>query len=279
MIPGEDRQDFGVGPTAELNLRVSVATLARVVFSDPGHGEPLLALEHKATLLPDCGEPRVVVMAQPFGGAIRILNFARLQALTTSLHFDSPRSRSESDFRIYIKPSDWEVVRNFCFEDFKREQDSDLETDPARELVEEFDDALGLNLGPEQYVVNPVATVLENEPRGSRNVQAAGVPTVRIYRVFEAQIVDSALCEAMLVNSEAHPPEVLRGLALDDAQKGGRGRANAILVTPMHRLRAAYLALSPVRRHEPLLFENAMLNGNVAAVLEGIVVPAYQTIT
>jgi hypothetical protein len=34
----------------------------------------MLALENKATWEPGDGESRVVVIAQPFGGAIRILN-------------------------------------------------------------------------------------------------------------------------------------------------------------------------------------------------------------
>ncbi len=42
---------IGVGPTAELSLRVSVSTLSRVVFPHPADGVPMLALEHKATLV------------------------------------------------------------------------------------------------------------------------------------------------------------------------------------------------------------------------------------
>jgi hypothetical protein len=65
---------INVGPTDELCLRVSVATLSRVDFSRPEDGIPMLALENKATWEPGDGESRVVVIAQPFGGSIRILN-------------------------------------------------------------------------------------------------------------------------------------------------------------------------------------------------------------
>ena len=64
--------DPGVGRTAELRLRVSVATLARVVFPNPGDNLPMLALEQKGTVATEDGQQRVIVRAQPFGGAIRI---------------------------------------------------------------------------------------------------------------------------------------------------------------------------------------------------------------
>ena len=271
-------KNFGVGPTAELSHRVSVATLARVVFVNPEDGEPALALEQKATLRSEAGEPHVVVKAQPFGGAVRILSSDRLQALAGGFHFDSERSRSERDFRIFIQPSEWDTVRDFCLQDFGQGEGLILESNPERELVEEFDDALGVDLRPEQYTVKPAGTVLENEPVRTRNVHAAGIGTVRIYRVFEVQIVDQTLSETMLTNSRNHSSQVLRDLALDDARMGGRGRANAMLVVSMRRIREAYLTLSPGRRSEPLLFENTILDGNVPAVLEGIDVPKYKNI-
>ena len=283
--PGEKRskeprnpRHFGVGPTAELSHRVSVATLARVVFVNPEDGDIALALEHKATLHTDEDELHVVAKAQPFGGAVRILNFDRLRALAGGFHFDSERSRSEQDFRIFIQPSEWEIVRDYCLQDFGHGEETDLESDPARELVEEFDDALGVELRPEQYKVKPAGTILENEPVRTKNVHAAGIGTVRIYRVFEVQIIDQALAQTMLTNSRNHSSQALRDLALENAWKGGRGRANAMLVVSMRRIRDAYMALSPDKRGEPLLFENTILDGNVPAVLEDIDVPKYRNI-
>ena len=237
----------------------------------------MLALEHKATLRTDGDDPRIVVMAQPFGGAIRILKFAQLQKLLESFRFDSERSRSEQDFRIFIRPSDWVTLRDFCLREFEKGKESDLESDPERELVEEFDDALGVELRPDQYVVKAAGTILENEPVHTVNVHAVGVPTVRIYRVFEAQIADPTLCRAMMANSEAHSSDALRNLAVEDARKGGRGRANAMFVTPMQHLGDAYKAMPPDKRGGPVSFENAILNGNVPALLADIFVPKYQT--
>ena len=48
MTPDPD--EIGVGATDELSLRVSVATLVRVLFKNPRVDELMLALELKATL-------------------------------------------------------------------------------------------------------------------------------------------------------------------------------------------------------------------------------------
>ncbi|HAY85371.1 MAG TPA: hypothetical protein DCY42_10760, partial [Chloroflexi bacterium] len=64
---------IGIGATSELSLRVSVATLARITFPHPEQGIPMLALEHKASLISAAGQKQVLTKAQPFGGAIRIL--------------------------------------------------------------------------------------------------------------------------------------------------------------------------------------------------------------
>ncbi len=276
MTPANELPGAGVGPTAELSLRVSVATLARIVFPGPADAELMLALEHKATLRSAGGELGVLTKAQPFGGAVRILNLDRLQGVVGSFHFDSERSRAERDLRILIRPSDWETVREFCLRNLGRTDDPDLETDPARELAEEFEETLGIEPRRDQFAVKPVGIVLENEPAPTWNLHAMGVPTVRIYRVFEVQVVDPELCRVMVANSAHHPAQVLRSLALEDARRGGRGRANALLVAPIQRICDAYLALAPEMRGEPLSFENSYLDGNVAAILEGIAVPKYR---
>ncbi len=270
------KQVFGVGSTAELSLRVSVATLDRVVFTSPEDGESMLALEHKATLFSNQGEPHVVVKAQPFGGAIRFLRYANLQNLIGNFHFDRERSRFEGDFRIFIRPSDWETVRDYCLASFKQGVNSDLESNPERELVEEFEDTLRVTLQPDQYHLKPVGIVMENKPVPTRNVRAAGSPTARIYRVFEVEIVDPALCQDMIENSEQNPNTILGELAMEDARSGGSGRANAMLAVPLKVIRDFYLLTAPELRHTPIDFENTKLDGNVPAIFEDVYVPAFQ---
>jgi hypothetical protein len=256
---------------------VSVATLVRVVFENPQDGDLMLALERKATLIADKGKRRVSVKAQPFGGAIHFLQLAPLQTLIGDFHFDSERSRFEQDFRLFIRPADWNTVREFCRRHLEHENDSVLESDPGRELAEEFADALAVELRPEQYIAKPLRTVVENEPARTQNIYAADYPTVRIYRVFEARIVAPFLCRAIMANSEATSNQMLRELALEDARKGGRGRANAILALPLQLIRDVYLAMSPETRHMPITFESNHLPGNVSAVFEDIAVPKYRS--
>ena len=100
----------GIGATQELSLRVSVATLVRVLFENPRDGELMLTLERKATLHETENGRVVEVKSQPFGGAIRIQDLSMMRDLIGDFHFDSEESRSEQDFRIFIRPSDWSVL-------------------------------------------------------------------------------------------------------------------------------------------------------------------------
>jgi hypothetical protein len=262
----------GIGATDELSLRVSVATLVRVVFKHPGNGEWMLALERKATL----HENTVEVKSQPFGGAIRILDLEAIHDLIGDFHFDSERSRTEQDFRLFIRPSSWSMLREFCIQRLNRENDPILETDPTRELVEEFADALKINLQPEQYASNPLATVVENEATPTENIHAKGIPTVRVYRIFETTVTNSALAHAMLKNSEGISHKRMCELALKDARNGGKGRANAVLALPLKAITDTYLALSPKERNSPIFIEKNLFDETVPAVLEGIPILKYQ---
>jgi len=276
MRQAVNHDEIGVGATEDLSLRVSVATLVRVLFEHPRDGHLMLALERKATLH-EAENGRVIeVKSQPFGGAIRILNLGALHKLISDFHFDSERSRSEQDFRIFIRPSDWSAVREFCIEHFSRVDDPILETDPGRELTEEFADALKINLKPDQYIHKPVATIVENEAAPTENIHAQGLLTVRVYRIFETHITDPSLAITMLENSESLSHQDLYRLALNDAQNGGKGRANAVLALPLRRISEVYLAISPNERNAPILFEKNRLDETVSAILDEIAVPKYQ---
>src|SRR6476660_269614 len=194
--------DPDIGATEELRLRVSVATLSRVLFEHPNNAEVMLALERKATAHESENGPVVKVKSQPFGGAVRIKDLSGLRDLIGDFHFDSERSRAEEDFRIFIRPSDWPLIRDFCIEQFKRADDLFLETDPTRELVEEFADALNMDLKPDQYSYRPVATVVEDDPAPTANIHATGHRTARVYRIFEARILDVSLAQGMLRSNE-----------------------------------------------------------------------------
>ena len=232
----------------------------------------MLALERKATL----SETEVEVKSQPFGGAVRILDLDSVHNLIGDFHFDSARSRTEQDFRLFIRASAWSALRGFCIQHLSRVADPILETDPTRELVEEFSDTLRTNLQLGQYVSKPVATVVENEASPTANIHTKGFLTVRVFRVFEAHILDSSLAQIMLKNSESLSDQDLRELALVDVQSGGQGRANAILVLPLKHLIDSYLGMPPEERNVPVLFERHRLDETVAALLEGISVPKYE---
>jgi hypothetical protein len=269
---------IGIGATEELSLRVSVASLAKVAFTHPKAGHTMLALERKATLHQTGSRQAVTVKAQPFGGAARLLDVGALQELIGDFHFDSQRSRSEGDFRIQIRPADWDKVKLFCLRHLQDEDETILEAGPRRELAEEFADALGIRLTSTQYIAQPMGPVIENQPADTTNIYAAGYPTVRIYNVFEVRIVNPHLAMAMLTNSESYSDQDLRDLAMQAARSGGKGRANAILAMPMHLVVHAYEAMSKEARNSPAVIEGHRLDGNVTAVLKEILAPKFQSL-
>lgn len=262
----------GIGATSDLSLRVSVGALVRVVFKHPGNSEWMLALERKATL----DEKRVEVKSQPFGGAVRILNLDALHNLIGDFHFDSERSRAEQDFRIFIRPSCWPALREFCILHLSRENDAILETDPTRELTEEFADALKITLQPEQYTSKPVATVVENQATPTENIHAKGRDTVRVYRIFEAILTSPALAHAMLENSEGVSHQRMCELALEDARRGGKGRANAVYTLPLQAFAQPFQMHPLKERNLPDFFKEHRFDETVAAILEGLTLAKYQ---
>jgi hypothetical protein len=271
-----NHHEIGRGATEDLSLRVSVATLVRVLFEHPRDGELMLALERKATMHQAENGRVVEVKCQPFGGAIRILDPMKLRGLIGDFHFDSERSHSEQDFRIFIRPSDWSTVREFCIEHLNGVDDLILETDPRRELAEEFADALMINLKPEQYVSKPVAIVVEEDPAPTENIHARGHLTARVYRIFEAHMRDASLSHAILINSESYSNHDLQQSALENARNGGEGRANAMLALPLKLICDAYLAMQPEARNSPISFEDNHLDESVGAILEGVTMPKYR---
>ena len=273
-----DPQEVGIGATAELSLRVSVATLTRVLFKNPDDDELMLGLERKATLQRTADGETVRVKSQPFGGGIRILDLRPMQDLVGDFHFDSERSRAEEDFRIFIRPSAWPSLRQFCLQHIVLDGDHILETSPSRELVEEFAETLGIDLRPEQYLCRPVATMVEDKAILTENIYASRTPTVRVYRIFEADITDVVLARLMLKNSDDLSHQRLSQQAMADAQNGGRGRANDVLSLPWERLQSVYRAMSPATRNAPILFAENRLDSTVAAIVEGIAVPRYQSV-
>lgn len=275
MKPESLSARIGIGATPELSLRVSVATLARVLFEHPEDG-PMLALERRATLVSTEMGASVEVKSQPFGGAVRIQDIGPLQDVIGEFHFDSEASALEHDFRLFIRPADWESVRGFCLRHFDQPHDPVLESDPARELTEEFAETMGVRLESAQYTCQKLGTLLEDHPSPTANIHAAHYHTVRIYRIFEARILDPSLASVMLENSNNCSDQDLRERALEDSETGGPGKASRVLTLPLARILKAYLSVPRQSRNSPISCEGHRLDETIAAVLDDIPVPKYR---
>ena len=259
--------------TEDSSLRVSVATLDRVIFREPKTENIMLALERKATLL---NNGSVWVRAQPFGGGVRILDQKHLQEIIGRMEFDSERSKYEADFRILISPSKWELVKQYALQHLEDQDDTELEAVPHRELVEEFEETLGVSMEPDQYTFQPTGFVIENHPVPTDNANVYGQPTVRLYRIFEVEIVDVALCNTMLSANQLYSDHQLGMLALEDFQNGGMGRGNAILTLPLSLVTESYSALPLETRHRKIAIESHELDESVLAILGEVDVPQYE---
>jgi hypothetical protein len=265
----------GIGATGELNLRVSVATLVRVVFTTEQNVQ-MLVLERKGIFLPRDGT--VMVKAQPFGGAVRIHDLARLKEIVGDFRFDSERSQAERDFRIFVQPSAWEELKQFCLDQFQASKEAVFETSAERELEEELHDSLSIHIHPDQYVYHPLWSVVENDPAPTSNIHAEHQPTVRMYRVFEAQIIDPALWRLVMMNSNSLSDQDLKDQAMADKENGGKGRANACSVVPMKAIRHYYSSLSFDEHDTRVLHQGTIMEGNICALLEDGVSPKYRFI-
>jgi hypothetical protein len=270
--------EIGIGPDASLCLRVSAAVLARVVFAHPETGRLMLALERKAAMLPGGSHGKAHVTAQPFGGSVRILRPDALLDRIPAFRYDSPRSKEEGDFRIFIQPAHWEAVKRFCLDAFRGALVGDpiLETDPMRKLSEEFEDTLHIALAPGQVQLTPLELLVENNPVKTGNSRAAGWPTARLYSIYAAVLNDMTLVERILANAAAISDETLAEWASQDARQGSQGRAHAALAVPIDALMAHLLNMPPERRGGPILFAGHRLAGNVAAVLGETSIPKYK---
>jgi hypothetical protein len=272
-----NHREIGVGATEELSLRVSVAALVSVLFDAPEDERPMVALERTATLREIDGRPEVTVRAKPLGGGVRLINPQALQEKIGHFHYDSERSRREKDFRILIHPASWEKVKEICWEHLKETGKGILDPSPERELAEEFEDTLHVRITRDQYHLKPRGIMLEDQPGETDNVRAAGLPTVRIYYVFEAWVESPELITLMLGNSRRYSDQDLQRMAWKDARGGGRGRANAILVLGLDDLKDVYRSIATDVRGGPIRIGEHQLDGNVLAILKGIDNPKYQS--
>lgn len=269
--------EAGVGPTAELSLRLSVGTLARVCFDAPGGGSVMLAFERAATARGWGADAEVPVVAKPFGGGARLTDPEALREAIGDFHYDSLRSRRERDVRLQVRPEAWERMEALCRKHLPDGTGGLLDASPDRELAEEFHDALGLELRRDDYRLTPLGMRVRHTALPAEGTRGAGRPTSRIYFVFEARLRDPAAIEAVLENSRRVSDGDLAAAARRDAERGGRGRANAVLALEREVLEGAYRRLPKRLRGLPRTVTGHRFAGNVAVVLEGMELAGFRS--
>jgi len=221
-----------------------------------------LALERRATRV----NSAISVQTQPFGGALRILDPAGFRTAAGGYAYDSVLSSEEQDLRILIPPAAWETVREFILSQMQSNQSEMIEANPCRELEEEFLESVGIQLLPEHYSYRPVGISIQDQPLPTKNRRLPGAPTVRIYRIFEVVLHDRGICEATLERGKRFTDDDLRALAELDAARGGKGRANSVLVMPLDEARDAYRAVLP-QAARPFSIRDPVLESTLAMLI------------
>jgi len=270
----ESNAEIGVGATEELSLRVSVAALIRVWFEHPESGQTMLLLERTATAHEVNGRRDISVRANPFGGAVRITGPRALNELIGHFHYDSMRSRQERDFRIQIHPGAWEKVKVVCGEQLKAKSAGALETSPERELAEESEECLKVKITAAAYQLTPRGMSIEDRPTPTDNPPAAGAPTVRVYYLFEARLQNPGLIRIVLANHAAYSDPDLAAMAWKDAQRGGKGRANAVLVVGQRELESECQTTTARLGTGPIRMNGHRLDPSVWAILPDTPLPS-----
>jgi hypothetical protein len=144
------------------------------------------------------------------------------------------------------------LVREICQEHLKETEKGILDSSPDRELAEEFEDTLNVRITPDQYHLKPRGIILEDLPSETENVRAQGLPTVRIYYLFEARMDSHDMITMMLANNRRYSDNDLQEMAWKDARQGGSGRENAILALGLDDLKDVYLSIPTDKRGGPI---------------------------
>lgn len=267
-----------IGATSDLNLRVSAANLVKVYFNQPLDQQTKLVLERTATVRASHGRYTASVRAKPFGGGLRINGPGVLRTEVGEFNFDSYRSHVEKDFRIFINPTNWDSLKQFCWQHL-REPSEVLESSPRRELVEEFRDALKTDIKPEQYHMKWSKIVVEDDPIRTGSPRSIGSLTTRIYSIHEMQVLDADIIADLIESSTSRSNQDLREEAERDYQKGGRGRANAVLALDYENLVEVFNKLPKAPNHGITRVWGNDLESNVLALIDEVESNKYQDLS
>ena len=277
-VETRSEHDFGVGSTVDLTLRVSAAHLVKVTFNQPQDQRTMLVLERTGTVRASHGRYTASVRAKPFGGGLRINGPGVLRAEVGEFNYDSHRSLVEKDFRIFINPTNWDSLKRFCWRHLQKPGEV-LESSPRRELVEEFRDTLKTDIKPEQYHLKWSKIVVEDDPIRTGSPRSTGSLTTGIYSIHEMQVLDAYIIADLIESSTSRSNQDLGEEAEKDYQKGGRGRANAVLALDYENLVEVFNKLPKAPNHAITQVWGNDLESNVLALIDEVESNKYQDLS
>jgi hypothetical protein len=167
-----------------------------------------------------------------------------------------------------INPDQWEKMKEICRDHLNFEEDGIINSSPVRELTEEFEDSLGVRITSDDYHLTSRKMLVEEKLTKTENVNAMGIPTKRTYYLFDAMLTDLRIIKMMIDNDALYSDLDLRNMANEDARRGGKGRANAVLTLSLDKLTELYRSSRKGSGESNIMYEGHQLDGNLPAILD-----------
>jgi hypothetical protein len=145
--------------------------------------------------------------------------------------------------------------------------------------VEEFRDALKTDIKPEQYHMKWSKIVVEDDPTRTGSPRSTGSLTTRIYSIHEMQVLDADIIADLIESSTSRSNQDLREEAERDYQKGGLGRANAVLALDYENLVEVFNKLPKAPNHGITRVWGNDLESNVLALIDEVESNKYQDLS
>ena len=242
--------NIGIGATPEHSLRVSTGILALTTFRHPVSGKIMAVFEEKVSVKIDEKGEKVTAQLQPLGGASKLLRPLELYQQIGSFNYDEEKSQKENDFRLQIRPQDWDKVKAFAMDHFNHPEKGVVEGSIDRELNEELGDVLKVEVDPAAYQVSHLTVAVQNEPQQTERIEVSGNQTVRVFSVKGVDITDQTLIENITGSSEKTDTTQLIEKARKKAQEKGSAKATGLVIISLEELQAHYRSLDIKKRDE-----------------------------
>lgn len=247
---------IGIGKTDDLTLRVSAACLTLMILQRESEE---MALFERVIRLDDKGV--LTTQLQPIGGATGIIDCYGLEAACGTYNFDSIAAAKESDLRIFIRPSQWALMRAFLESELIGVNTGVVESTPLREIREEVGELLGMYIDSSSFSTTRIGCHFQDLPRES--VRKDGAETVRVFAIDEVRLSNPDLIAQIEVYCTSH--DFTSQLA--ELNRRSLKKSSGLCLMPLKDVVTAVSRCPEEDREKPIPLGELLLANNVYATV------------